>query len=59
MIYLYKSDKISRLFLNFENVKEYNDDIKLNDEDIILIIKYWHIHSIKNIIDKNNYQRDG
>ena len=57
MIYLYKSDKISRLFLNFQNVKEYNDDIKLNDEDIILIIKYWHIHSIKNIIDKNNYQR--
>ena len=57
MIYLYKSDKISKLFLNFQNVKEYNDDIKLNDEDIILIIKYWHIHSIKNIIDKNNYQR--
>ena len=57
MIYLYKSDKISKLFLNFQNVKEYNDDIKLNDEDIILIIKYWHIHSIKSIIEKNNYQR--
>ena len=23
MIYLYKSDKISKLFLNLENVKEY------------------------------------
>jgi hypothetical protein len=57
MIYLYKSDKISKLFLNFENVKEYNDDIKLNDDDIILIIKYWHIHSIKSIIEKGNYQR--
>ena len=57
MIYLYKSDKISKLFLNLENVKEYENNIKLNDDDIILIIKYWHIHSIKSIIDKGNHQR--
>ena len=57
MIYLFKSDKISKLFLNLKNIKEYNDEIKLNDEDIILIIRYWHIHSIKNVIEKGNYQR--
>ena len=57
MIYLYKSDKISKLFLNLENVKEYEKHIKLNYDDIILIIKYWHIHSIKSIVDKGNYQR--
>jgi len=61
MIYLYNSDKISneicKIFINLENVKEYQKNIILKENDIILIIKYWHIHSIKSIIEKKNYNR--
>jgi len=57
MIYLYKSDKISKLFLNLDNVKNYDESINLQKEDIILIIKYWHIHSIKSVLEKGNFTR--
>ena len=60
MIYIYNFDTYSNLFkffLNLENIKKYDECINLKENDIILVIKYWHIHSIKSVIEKKNYNR--